>query len=152
MDNTNWRAGGKEEWTVKIFQSQSSPNTIESGPVLIRKIFENHQSDQVFICQCKTMYFYFASWGKKTIGAILPSAKYDWLKAKYFQQCFCLMGQNRHSLLVFPKFNKVSLGIRGKSTAGVILPLGESDCLDWSRVDSSKILRFSFGLGSGVTF
>ena len=145
-----WRQRGVD---CENFQSQSNPDTIESGPVLICKIFENHQSDQVFICQCKTMYFYFASWGKKTIGAILPSAKYDWLKAKYFQQCFCLMGQNRHSLLVFPKFNKeVSLGIRGKSTAGVILPLGESDCLDWSRVDSSKILRFSFGLGSGVTF
>jgi len=27
---------------------------------------------------------------------------------------------------------KVSVGIRGKSTAGVILPLGESTCLDWS--------------------
>jgi len=33
--------------------------------------------------------------------------------------------------LAFPKFNK-ELSIRGKSTAGVILPLGESDCLDWS--------------------
>jgi len=27
---------------------------------------------------------------------------------------------------------KCLLGIRGKSTAGVILPLGESVCLDWS--------------------
>jgi len=26
---------------------------------------------------------------------------------------------------------KYLLGIRGKCTAGVILPLGESDCLDW---------------------
>jgi len=36
----------------------------------------------------------------------LPLAEYDWLKAKYFQQCFYLMWQNRHSLLAFPKFNK----------------------------------------------
>jgi len=27
---------------------------------------------------------------------------------------------------------KCLLGIRGKSTAGVILPRGESDCFDWS--------------------
>jgi len=42
------------------------------------------------------------------------------------------MRQNRHSLLVFSKFNKCPFGIRRKSTAGVILPLGESDYLDWS--------------------
>ena len=27
---------------------------------------------------------------------------------------------------------KCLFGIRGKSTAGVVLPLGESDCLHWS--------------------
>jgi len=43
------------------------------------------------------------------------------------------MRQNRHSLLAFPKsIRKHLLGIRGKSTAGVISPLGEPDCLDWS--------------------
>jgi len=31
------------------------------------------------------------------------------------------------------------VGIREKSTAGVILPLGESDCLDWSS-DKDDIL------------
>jgi len=30
-------------------------------PHLIRKIFENHQSDPVLIRQCKIMYLYFAS-------------------------------------------------------------------------------------------
>jgi len=33
-------------------------------------------------------------------------AKYDWLKEKLFQQGFCLMKQNLHSLLAFWKFNK----------------------------------------------
>jgi len=31
MDNTNWRAGGKEEWTVKIFSP--SPILIQLNPV-----------------------------------------------------------------------------------------------------------------------
>jgi len=38
------------------------------------------------------------------------------------------MRQNRHSLLA----RTCLFGIRGKSTSGVILPLGESDCLHWS--------------------
>jgi len=58
--------------------------------------------------------------------------KYDWLKAKQFQQCFCVMRQNRHSLLTFPKFGKCLFGTKGKSTAGVILPLEESSWLNWS--------------------
>jgi len=79
------------------------------------------------------MYFYFTSWGKRTTRAILPLAKYDWLKAKHFQQWFCLMRQTRHNFLAFLKLTKKCLlGIRRKSTAGVILPLGESDCWDWS--------------------
>jgi len=41
------------------------------------------------------------------------------------------MRQNRHSFLAFPKFNN-EVSIRGKSTAGVILALGESNCLDRS--------------------
>jgi len=52
------------------------------------------------------MYLYFASSYKNTTGAILPSTKDDWLKAKEFQQHFCLMRQNRHSLMLFPKFNR----------------------------------------------
>jgi len=72
-----------QRWAdCEIFQSESSPDKIESDPILIRKIFENHQSDSVLIRQCKIMYFHFASWGKRTTGAILPLAKYDWLKAK----------------------------------------------------------------------
>ena len=37
----------------------------------MRKIFENPQSDPVLIRQNKIMHFYFASWGKRTIQAIL---------------------------------------------------------------------------------
>jgi len=85
---------------------QSWSDQIKSNPVLIRQIFENHQSDPVLIRLCKIMYFYFASWGKKTTRAVLPFTNYDWFKAKYFQQCLCLMWQNRHSLSAFPKFNK----------------------------------------------
>jgi len=43
------------------------------------------------------------------------------------------MRQNRHSRLAFPNLtSKCLLCIRGERIAGVILPLGESDCLDWS--------------------
>jgi len=74
----------RDERTVNFFSPrvQSWCNKIESNPVLIHKIFENRQSDPVLIRRCKIMYFYFVSWGKSTTGAILPLAKYDWLKAK----------------------------------------------------------------------
>jgi len=74
---------GRDERTVKFFSpSPDLSDKIKSNPVLIRKIFENHQSDPVLILPCKIMYFYFASRGKSTTGAISPSAKCDWLKAK----------------------------------------------------------------------
>jgi len=63
-------------------RDQSSSEKIESDPVLICKIFENHQSDPVCFHPCTTMYFYFSSWGKRAAGAVLPLAKYDCLKAK----------------------------------------------------------------------
>ena len=103
------RPQARDDLTLKFFEIvrvQSWSNKIESEPVLICKSFWNHQSDPVLIRQFKIMYFYFALWGKRTTEAILPLVKYDWLKAKYFQQCFCLMRQNRHSLLVLPKFYK----------------------------------------------
>ena len=91
----------------EIFQSGFSPvpmklHPIQSWSAKFLKIISPIQSWSARV----KMYFYFASWGKTTTGAILPLAKYDWLKAKYFQQCFCPMRQNRHSLLAFPKFNK----------------------------------------------
>ena len=53
---------GRDEQTVKfLIGVQSWYDKIESNPVLIRKIFENHQSDPVLILPCKIMCFYFAS-------------------------------------------------------------------------------------------
>jgi len=74
-----WEAEMSGLWNFSV-RVQSWSNTIESDPVLIRKIFENHQSDPVLIRQCKIMCIYFASWSKTTTGAILPLAKYDCLK------------------------------------------------------------------------
>ena len=68
-------------WNFSV-RVQSWSDKIKSDPVLICKIFENHPSDPVLIRQGKIMYFYFASWGKRTTGAIWLLAKYDWLKAK----------------------------------------------------------------------
>jgi len=49
------------------------------------------------------------------------------------------MRQNRHSLLAFAKFDKVLFGIKGKCTVGVILPLEESNWLDWSSDKDSTL-------------
>ena len=68
-------------WFYKVAEMSGLWNFCLS-PVLIRKIIENHQSDPVLIRPCRIMNFYFASWGKSNSEAILPSAKYDWLKAK----------------------------------------------------------------------
>jgi len=68
-------------WNFSV-RVQSCSNKIESDPVLIRKIYENHESDPVLIRQGQIMYFYFASWGKRTTGAILLLAKNDWSKSK----------------------------------------------------------------------
>ena len=61
---------GLRNFSVRV---QSWSTKIESDPDMIRKTFENHQSDPVLIRQCKIMYF--ASWGKITTGTILPYAK-----------------------------------------------------------------------------
>ena len=109
---------------------QSWSDKIESHPVLIRKIFEN-QSDPVLIWQCKIMYFYFASWGRRTTGAILPLAKYE--RQNSSSSAFASWSKVDTAFWHFQNLTRKCLfNIRGKSTAGVILPLGESDCLDWS--------------------
>jgi len=70
-----WTGGGAEMsglWNFPV-RVQSWSDKIESDPVLIHKIFENHQSDPVLIRPCKIMCFYFSSWGKTTTETILPS-------------------------------------------------------------------------------
>jgi len=53
-------------WNFSV-RVQSWSNKIESDPALIRKVFENHQSDPVLIRPCKITRFYFASWGKSIL-------------------------------------------------------------------------------------
>ena len=47
----------------------------------------------------------------------------------FHRVCFVLLAVLRTTCRKLPA---LLLGIRGKSTAGVILPLGESDSFDWS--------------------
>jgi len=109
------RHSGLWNFSVRV---QSWSDEIESDPFLNWKIFENHQSDPVLIRKFKIMYFCFASLGKRITGAVLPLAKYNWLKAKLFQRCFCLLRQNRHSILAFLKFNnELSIWHQRDSTA-----------------------------------
>ena len=63
-------------WNLSV-RVQSWSDKIESDPVLIRKIFENHQSDPVLIRPCKIINFYFASWGKSTAEVIVPLRESD---------------------------------------------------------------------------
>jgi len=49
-----------DRWAdCEISQSESNPDPqkIESDPVVICKIFDNHRSDPLLIRQCETMYF-----------------------------------------------------------------------------------------------
>jgi len=66
----NSEMSGLLNFSVRV---QSWSDKIESDPVLIRKIFENHLSYPVLIRPCKIMCFYFVSWGKTTNWGILPS-------------------------------------------------------------------------------
>ena len=47
--------------SLQIYIASLPQNYPVSATVLIRKIFENHQSDPVLIRPGKTMHFYFAS-------------------------------------------------------------------------------------------
>jgi len=49
----------RDERTVKIFAlSPVLTKKMESNAVLIRKFFENHQSDPILIRPCETVHFY----------------------------------------------------------------------------------------------
>jgi len=81
----------------------------QSGPVLIREIFENNQSGPVLIHSCKIMNFYFASWGKSTTEAILPSAKYDWWRQSSCRTAFGSWGKIDIAFWHFPNLTRQSL-------------------------------------------
>jgi len=120
----------RQRWAgCEIFQFrvQCWSEKIESDPVLIRKIFENQRSDPVLICPCKIMYFHCASWGKNA-GAVLPSAKHDWLKAKYFNCAFASWGKIDTAFCHFENLTRQCLfWIFHEAWALLeLLPLGEA--------------------------
>ena len=55
----------------------------------------------------------------------MPSAKSNWLKADSYSSAFASWGKIGTAFCHFQNLRKCLLGIRGKTTAGVILPLGE---------------------------
>ena len=118
---------------------------IESDPILIRKSFENHQSDQVLIRQCKIMYFYFAHEAKHLLELCCLSPITIGSRQNTSSSAFASWGKINTAFRHFQNLTrKCLLGIRGKSTCGVILPLGESSCLDWSsdkiHLDQRKVI------------
>ena len=116
-------------WNFSV-RVQSWPYNIESNLFLIRKIFENHQSDPVPIRSCKIINFY---------------------EAKVPLELFCLqknvIGWRQSSCSsAFASWGKIDIAIWhskiyqgsvyfaswSKSTAGVIFPLGEFYSFDCS--------------------
>jgi len=79
------------------------------------------------------MYFYFASWGKRTTGAILPLANTIGSRQNSSRSVFASWGKINTAFWHFQNLTRKCLfGIRVKSTAGLIVPLEESNCLDCS--------------------
>ena len=114
-----------------LVRDERTVNFFISSPVLIRKIFENHQSDPVLIRQYKIMCFYFASWGKRTTKVFCLQTNTIGWSQNISSSAFASWCKMDTAFWHFQNLTrKCLLGIRGKSTAGVILPLGESDCLD----------------------
>ena len=83
-------------WNFSV-RVQSWSAKVESDPVLIRKIFENHQSDPVLIRPYKTMRF------------ILPHGAKQPREAKYTHP------------LPFPKFNKAVFILPSEAKALLVL-------------------------------
>ena len=93
------------QWNFSV-RVQSWSDKIESDPVLICKIFENHQSYPVLIRQSKFMFFLFCLMRKNNYSSYFAFSKIQMTEGKIVQQCFSFMRQNSHSLLAFPKFYK----------------------------------------------
>jgi len=127
----------RQRWAdCEIFLSESSPDPIKLNPIQswsanFLKIISPIQSWPVNVKSC--IY-------------ILPH------ETKELLELFCLWPntigwRQNSSSSVFASWDKIDIalwhfqnltsqwlfGIRGKSTAWAILPLGESDCLDWTR-------------------
>ena len=119
-------------WNFSI-RVQSRSDKIETDPVLVCQIFENHQSDPVLVRQWKIMYFYFVSWGKKLLELFCLYTNTIGWRQNSSSSAFASWGKMYTAFCHFQNLTRKCLfGIRGKSIAGLILLLGESDCLDWS--------------------
>jgi len=122
----------------EIFQSESSPDPMKSNPI---------QSWSAKFLKI-IIPIQFWSTNVKSCIFILPHGVKELLELFCLQPHMIGWRQNSSSS-AFASWGKIDttyskidifkiltrnclLGIRGKSTAGVILPLGESYCLDWS--------------------
>ena len=125
----------------EIFQSESSPDPIKLNPI------------QSWSAKFLKIISPIQSWtaNVKSCAYILPHV------VKQQLELFCLypttIGCRENSssnafeswgkidsLLAFQNLTrKYLLRVRGKSTAGVILPWGETDCLDWSSDKDDKL-------------
>ena len=99
-------------WNFSV-QVQSWPDKIESDPILIRNIFENHQSDPALICQCKKKFI--LSYETKELLELfcLQPNTIGW-RQNSSSSAFASWGKIDY-LLALPKLDKCLFGIRSKS-------------------------------------
>jgi len=126
---------GTREADCEIFQSESSPhlmklNPIQSWSAKFLKIISPIQS---WFANVKSCSFILPHEAKELLELFcLQPNTIGWRQNSYWS-AFASWGKIGTAFCHFQNWTrKCLLGIRGKSTAGVILPLGEFDCLDWS--------------------
>ena len=96
-----------QRWTdFEISRYESSPDPIKLNPIKSwsAKFLKIISPIQSWSANVKSRIFILPHEAKELLKLFCLSS--NWLRAKYFQQGFCLMRQNRHNLLAFPKFNK----------------------------------------------
>jgi len=126
-------------WNFSV-RVQSWPDKIEYEPVLIRKFLKFISPIQSWSTSVKSFIF------------VLPHEAKELLKLFYLLPITIVWRENTSSR-AFASWGKIDtafqhfqnltrkflLGIWGKSTAGVIFPLGESNWLDWSSDKDDKL-------------
>jgi len=125
----DWQRWADSEFVE--FESSSVPiklNPIQSWSAKCLKIIIPIQS---WSANVKSCIFILPHQAKELLELFCHQTNTTSWRQNSSSSAFFLMRQSRHSLLAFPKFNnEVSTWYQRENTAGVILPLGESDWFD----------------------
>ena len=124
-----------QRWAdCEIFQSESSPDPIKLNPIQSwsAKFLKIISPIQSWSANVKSCIFIFPHEAKKILELFYLSPIMIGWRQNTSSSAFASWGKIDTAFWHFQNLTrKCLLGIRGKSTAGVISPLGESNCLDW---------------------